>query len=246
MENTTYIALSRLDAQQRAMDVVANNIANANTDGFKAQRLLFSDYLSQQHGVQAPTGGTTLVYTQDRATYADRGDGALIQTGNPLDVALSGTGYFTLSTPAGTRLSRAGHFGIMADGRLADASGNLVLDKTGAPIQLSPSDTDVKISGDGTISTENGPVGQLGIVTVDDPSRLTPEGGKLYRSDAPLIPVAQPKVSQGALEGSNVQTITELTRMIQTQREFQFVSQFVESEAQRQQTAIDKIVQVQS
>lgn len=242
MENTTYIALSRLDTQQRAMDVVANNIANANTDGYKAQRVLFSDYLSKQHGVDAPTGGATLSYTQDRATYLDHQDGSLSQTGNPLDMALTGPGFFTVSTAAGPRLTRSGRFGMLSDGRIADASGNLLLDTGGNPLQLSPSDTQIRIAGDGTISTENGPVGKLGVVTVDDTNQLMPEGGKLYRAAAGTTPVALPKVSQGVVESSNVQPIIELTRMMQTEKEFQFVSQFIESEGQRQQSAIDKIV----
>jgi flagellar basal-body rod protein FlgF len=246
MENTTYIALSRLDAQQRAMDVVANNIANANTDGFKAERTMFSDYLSQQHGVTAPEGGTALAYTQDRATYLDRTSGSLVATGNPLDVALSGPGYFTVSTPDGPRLTRSGRFGLLADGRLADPAGNPVLDTGGNPIQLSPSDSQIKISGNGTITTENGQVGQLGVVAPNEPGKVIPAGGTLYRALGDTAAVAQPKIMQGATEASNVQPVTELTRMMQTQREFQFVSQFIESESTRQQNAIDKIAQAQS
>ena len=246
MENTTYIALSRLDTQQRAMDVIANNIANADTDGYKAQRVLFNDYLSKQHAVDAPRGGDVLAYTQDRATYLDGKDGTLTPTGNPLDVALSGPGFFTISTAAGPRLTRSGRFGLMPDGRVADASGNLLLDAGGNPLQLSPADTQIRISGNGTISTENGSVGQIAVVTPDDPNKLVPEGNKLYRADTTTTPLAQPKVSQGMVEGSNVQPIAELSRMIQNQREFQFVSQFVEDEAQRQQNAIDKIGQTES
>ena len=246
MENTTYIALSRLDTQQRAMDVIANNIANANTDGYKAQRTLFNDYLSRQRGVDATRCGDFLSYTQDRATYLDQKDGSLTTTGNPLDVAISGAGFFTVSTTAGTRLTRSGRFGLMPDGRVADASGNLLLDSTGNPLQLSPSDTQIRISGNGTVSTENGTVGQIAVVVPDDVNKLVPEGGKLYRADTTTAPVTQPRLSQGMVEGSNVQPIAELSRMIQNQREFQFVSQFVESEAQRQQNAIDKIGQAES
>ena len=245
MENATYIALSRLDTQQRTMDVIANNIANANTDGYKAQRTLFSDYLSRQHAVDAPRGGDVLAYTQDRATFLDQRDGSLTPTGNPLDVAITGSGFFTVSTAAGPRLTRSGRFGLMPDGRIADASGNTLLDAGGNPLQLSPADTQIRISGDGTISTENGSVGKIAVVTPDDVNRLVPEGGKLFRADTATTPVAQPKVTQGMVEGSNVQPIAELSRMIQNQREFQFVSQFVESEAQRQQNAIDKIAQAE-
>lgn len=228
------------------MDVIANNIANANTDGYKSERMLFSDYITPQKAVDAPRGGGILSYTQDRATYLDHKDGALTQTGNPLDLALTGPGFFTVSTSAGPRLTRSGRFGLMPDGRIADASGNLLLDTTGNPIQLSPSDTQIRVAGDGTISSENGSAGQVGVVAVDDPNRLVPEGGKLYRATATTTAVTQPKVNQGMVEASNVQPIAELTMMIQTQRDFQFVSQFVESEGQRQQSAIDKIIQLQS
>ncbi len=246
MENTTYIALSRLDTQQRTMDVIANNVANANTDGYKAQRTLFSDYLSRQQSVDAPRGGDVLAYTQDRATYLDQKDGSLTPTGNPLDVAISGSGFFTVSTSAGPRLTRSGRFELMPDGKVADASGNLLLDTSGNPLQLSPADTQIRIAGNGTVTTENGPVGQIAVVTVDDVNKLVPEGGKLYRADTTTTPASQPRLSQGMVEGSNVQPIAELSRMIQNQREFQFVSQFVESEAQRQQNAIDKIGQAES
>lgn len=243
MENTTYIALSRLDAQQRAMDVVANNIANSNTDGFKAQRVLFSDYLSRQQGTTSSPGGARHAYTQDRATYLDQREGTIVPTGNPLDVALSGSGYFTVATAQGTRLTRAGRFALGQDGTLSDASGNAVLDTGGQPIQLSPSDTQIRIAGDGTISTENGRVGQIAVVAANTPADVRPAGGTLYSTSSGTTPVTEPKVTQGATEASNVQAINELTTMIRTQREFQFTSQFVENEAQRQQSAIDKIGQ---
>ncbi|MCQ8279674.1 flagellar basal-body rod protein FlgF [Acetobacteraceae bacterium KSS8] len=246
MENTTYIALSRMDAQQRSMEVVANNIANANTDGFRAQRVLFSDYLSRQQNTIPSHGGAPYAYTQDRATYLDQREGAILPTGNPLDVALSGAGYFTVSTPQGTRLTRAGRFSLGQDGVLSDASGNAVLDVNGQPIQLSPSDTQIRIAGDGTISTENGQIGQIAVVTADTPADVRPIGGSLYATNSGTTPVAQPKVTQGAVEGSNVQSIAELTTMLQTQREFEFSSQFVEAEAQRRQNAIDKLGQASS
>lgn len=246
MENPTYIALSRLDSQQRAMDVVASNIANANTDGYKAQRVLFSDFLSRQRDVDAPSGSRELAYVQDRATYLDHADGALKQTGNPLDLAITGSGYFTVASANGPRLTRSGRFSLLPDGRIADPSGNLLLDTGGAPLQVAPTDTKIHVAGDGTISSENGPIGKVGIVTVNDPNMLVPEGGTLYRSGSDTTADPSPKIVQGAVEASNVQPITELTKMIRTQQEFQIVSQFVEDEGQRQQSAIDKLTQQQS
>ena len=246
MENSTYIALSRLDAQQRAMDVISNNIANANTSGFKASRTLFSDFLSRQDRVDPPKGSRELAYTQDRATYRDGKEGTLSSTGNPLDLALSGAGYFTVATANGTRLTRAGQFGITPDGRVADQEGNALLDTGGNPIQVGTSGAPVHVAGDGTISNADGTVGKIAVVDVADPNTLIPEGSRLSRPGGDTTPVTAPHVTQGMLENSNVQPIQELTRMMQMQRDFQFTTQLVEDEGQRQQSAIDKLSQQQS
>src|ERR1700733_5450452 len=132
------IANSRLVAQQRALDVIADNIANANTPGFKAERLLFNDWLSRQNGTAAGQGGNTIAYTQDRATWRDQHPGTLTHTGNPFDLAITGNGYFTVNTPRGPRLTRDGRFGLMPDGTVADSSGDALLDTAVKPVQRSP------------------------------------------------------------------------------------------------------------
>ena len=246
MENPTYIALSRLDAQQRTMDVIASNLANANTAGYKTERVLFSDYLVSQKDTDVAPGGRVLAFTQDRATYRDHTAGSLTQTGNPLDLALGGNGFFSVQTPSGVRLTRSGSFALQADGTVVDSAGNSLLDSGGSPIQLPPGDSKIQIAADGTISGASGQIGKVGVVDVTDLNGLTPEGGKLFRSTVPPQPVAQPKIVQGAIESSNVQPISELTTMMQTERDFQFVTQFVQSENERQQNSIDKITQTQS
>ena len=243
MENPTYIALSRLDAQQRTMDVIAGNIANANTVGYKSERVLFSDFLVRQKDTHTAPGGEVLSFTQDRATYQDHSAGSLTQTGNPLDLALGGSGYFSVQTPNGTRLTRSGRFGLLPDGTVADASGNALLDTSGSPIQLPAGDSRIQIAADGTISGDSGQIAKVGVVDVSDTNQLFPEGGRLFRADIAPQPATQPKIVQGSVEESNVQPITELTHMMQTERDFQFVSQFVQSEGDRQQSAIDKITQ---
>ena len=246
MENPTYIALSKLEAQQRTMDVVAGNIANVNTVGYKAERVLFSDFLVKQKDAYTAPGGRTLSFTQDRATYRDHSTGTLTQTGNPLDLALGSNGFFSVQTANGVRLTRSGRFGLRADGTVADSSGNALLDTGGSPIQLPAGDSHIQVAADGTLSAETGRIAQVGVVEVGDFNQLFPEGGKLFRSNVTPQPAVKPHVVQGSLEESNVQPITELTQMMQTEREFQFISQFVSSEADRQQSAIDKITQQQS
>ena len=243
MELPTYVALSRLIAQQRALDVTAGNLANLTTPGFKAERVIFSDWLSKQTRVDAPQGGSTVAYTQDRATYRELQAGSIQQTGNPFDIALTGDGYLTVETPRGPRLTRAGHFTPMADGKLGDADGNALLDASGQPIRVAAGDLRVTISGNGTVSSENGQLGKIGVVQPTDPNRMTAEGSRLLRSDGPTSPVAQPGIVQGAVEDSNVVPVLEMTRMMADLREFQFTSQFVQSEADRQQSSIDKLTQ---
>jgi len=243
MELPTYVALSRLAAQQRAMDVTATNLANASTPGFKASRVQFSDWLSSQTGTESFRGERSIAFTQDRATYRDQAAGTLQQTGNPLDLAISGEGYFTVDTPRGPRLTRAGRFGPLPDGSLGDGDGNSVLDSAGQKIRLAPNDTRITVSADGTISSESGTLGRIGVVKPADANRMRPEGGRTLRADSDTSAVATPKLVQGAVEDSNVQPIVETTRMMADLRSFQFTSQFVEAEAQRMQTAIDKITQ---
>jgi flagellar basal-body rod protein FlgF len=242
MDITTSLAASRLIAQQRAMDITANNIANANTPGYRTERVQFSDYIDRQAQTASAPGVKGIAYTQDRATYRDSQPGTVTHTGNPFDLALSGEGYFTVATKNGPRLTRDGRFGPMPDGTLADSSGNAVLDVNGKPIQIATTDTQVTIAGDGSVSTENGQVGKVGIVQPADPMKLRAEGATNFVSDAPTSPVASPAIIQGGIEDSNVQPVLEVTRMMDTQRQFQFVTQLIQAEGDRQQSAIDKLL----
>jgi flagellar basal-body rod protein FlgF len=241
MDNTSSIILSKLTAQQRAMDVTAGNIANASTPGYRAERMVFTDWLSSQQNTTAPKGDRTVAFTQDRATYREQAEGTLTQTGNPLDIAISGSGYFTVQTANGTRLSRAGRFSLQADGTIADANGNALLDTNNQPLKVGPEDTNLTVTADGGISSQNGPIGKIAIVTPADQNRMTAEGSRLFNPGGPTTQVVTPKLIQGTVEDSNVQPISELVRMMDTERNFQFATQFVDAEGQRHQTAIDKI-----
>ena len=242
MDLNSSIAASRLVAQQRAMDIAANNLANANTPGFKQERVQFADWLSHQSGTDVPRGGAIVNFTQDRATWRDLQPGALSHTGNTYDLALTSEGYFTVNTARGPRLTRDGRFGPMPDGTLADSNGNAVLDSGGQPIRIPPNATRVSVAGDGTISADTGPIGKIGVVKPNDPAKLQSEGGTLANAATGVAPVAAPGLVQGALEESNVQPVLELTRMLGDAREFQFVSQYIQEESDRQLGAIDKLL----
>ncbi len=243
MDNSTSIALSRLMAQQRTMSVIANNIANANTPGYRAERMQFSDWLVREPAAGEPSGDRALVFTQDRATWREQRAGPLTRTGNPFDLALGNpAAWFTVQTPNGPRLTRAGHFMLSAGGQIVDPDGNALLDRNGQKLALSPADTRITVAGDGTISSESGQIGQIGFVEPSTEANMQAEGSRLYATPDPTRPAAAPQLVQGAVEESNVQPIAELTRMMDDLREFQFTTQFVQAEADRQSGAINKIL----
>jgi flagellar basal-body rod protein FlgF len=242
MDVTTTLAASRLVAQQRSIEITANNLANANTPGYRTERVQFSDYIDKQSGTKPVRGGGSITYTQDRATYRESQAGTLTHTANPYDLGLTGDGYFTVNTPNGPRLTRDGRFGPTPDGTLADANGNAVLDTAGKPIQIASTDTSVTIAADGSVSAASGPLGKIGVVQPTDPMQLQAEGATSFVSNSPTTAVTSPGIVQGAIEGSNVQPIMEVTRMMDTERQFQFVTQLVQAEGDRQQNSIDKLL----
>jgi flagellar basal-body rod protein FlgF len=243
MDSPSYVILSRLSAQLRATQVVAHNLANADTPGFRASRPVFAQHLANQGQVEGPRAGRQVAYAWDRATWRESEAGPIARTGNPLDVAISGEGFFAVETPRGERYTRAGRFALGADGRLMDHHGHAVLNANGQPIAFAPGDTRIEIQGDGTIRSENGVLGRLRVVRFENEQALRAEGDRLFDpagQDPQDVP--RPQVVQGAVEGSNVQSVVEMTRMMAELREFQMATQFLERETERQQSVIDRVL----
>ncbi len=186
MENAQLIGLSRQIALQRQMDVVANNIANINTTGFKSEQLLFEEYLmpvARDRDFRVPD--QRLSFTQDWSTVHDMSAGAITQTGNPLDVALQGDGFLVVETPAGQRWTKAGSLQIDATGTLVNLDGHPVLSDAG-PVRFAAAETDVTIAQDGTISSSAGLKGRLRLVEFADPQETVREGDNLFSGGTPL------------------------------------------------------------
>lgn len=243
MDTAGYVILSRLTLQERATAVLANNIANADTPGFRAHRSVFAEQVRHAGGVEGPSALRDTAYVQDRATWRETGQGPVQQTGNPLDIAISGEGFFAVETPRGERFTRAGRFTLGADGRILDMDGNPLLSVEMQPLALPPGDARIEILGDGTVRTENGPIGRLRVVRFEDPQRLRAEGSRHFdAAGEPPLPLQRPALIQGAVEGSNVQPIAEMTRLTAELREFQFATQFAEREGERMQSVIDRLL----
>jgi flagellar basal-body rod protein FlgF len=248
MDTPGYVALSRLTAQRRATDVLATNIANADTPGFKASQALFAEHMARQSRVAGPSSARDVAFAVDRATWRDFTTGPMQQTGNPLDLALASEGFFAVETPQGERFTRAGRFTLSPDNRVVDAEGNAVLLEGGNPLALPPGDVRIEILGDGTVRTESGAQGRLRVVRFEDPQRLLAQGDRLLAAPPEMQPEPAERASvvQGSVEGSNVKPVVELTRLTAEMREFQFVAQFVEREGERLQTAVDRILRRRS
>ncbi len=230
-------------AQQRTMDVTANNIANSSTPGYKSEHVLFSDWLVPRSAHPGTGQDRAVAFAQDHATWRDQSAGSITQTGAPLDLAMTGKGFFSVQTPSGVRLTRAGRFTLGADGVVADESGNALLDSGGTPITINPGDGHITVASDGSLSTDHGQVAKVGVVQPTDLNRISAEGSRLFRSDSATAAVTRPGVVQGAVEQSNVSPMIEMSGMMQLSRDFQLISQFVQSEADRQQSSIDKMTQ---
>ncbi|NVN42476.1 flagellar basal-body rod protein FlgF [Asaia siamensis] len=241
MDSTAYIALSRIDVLKRSLEVTANNLANENTDGFKTSRQLFSQYVAHQKGAGHISGETDQIYTQDKATFRDFIQGPLRSTGNATDVAINGEGYFAVRTTQGVRLTRNGQFTRRLDGTITDGSGNPVLDRNGRNLVLRQENEEFTIAKDGTISTNDGALGMLGVVTVKNPQTLVAEGQYLMKPTTPTQPVLMPELHQAMLEGSNVNPVSETTHLVEIQRDYDLTFQLIQTEATRNQNAIDKI-----
>lgn len=236
MENSIYVALSRQMAVQRQLDVVSNNIANMNTAGYKNQRMLFTEFLEK------PGLHEKVSFVQDRAVVRDLQTGPMTQTGNPLDLALTGQGYFTVDTANGPRYTRAGNFRLNDQRQIVDGGGLPVLGDNGQPLAIPPNTTDIKVSGDGTVSTELGQVGKLNVVTFKNEQFMTEVGAGLYVTDEEPQPApAETKVAQGLLEQSNVKPVVEMTQMIEIQRQYASAQRLVDSEHERIRSMIQRL-----
>ncbi|MCK4305676.1 MAG: flagellar hook-basal body protein [Candidatus Eisenbacteria sp.] len=199
-----------------AQDILANNLANANTTGFRADRMAFQLINSQPPGagsIEAATSGPVLT------TRLDNGPGAYQVTDRPLDLALQGEGFFVVNTPEGDRYTRSGHFMLGDDGTLITPQGHAVL-SDGGPLTL-PGNTDVQITSSGQIRAQGRRIGRLQVVTFEEEPTFTHAGGGLLATEAEPMPADGSRVLQGVLEGPNVESVQAMVEMITLLRYFE-------------------------
>jgi flagellar basal-body rod protein FlgF len=253
MENIALIGLSRQAALRRELEVVANNVANINTTGFKADGAVFWEYLqTDARAEQFLSPDRRLSFVQDRMTWHDMAQGTVQQTGSPLDLAIDGDGMLVVQTPRGERYTRNGSLQVNGAGELVTGTGDRVMGDSG-PIVLAPTDRDIVITKDGTIKVREGQSlnsdstrGRLRLVAFANPQQLLKDGASTFRAPDGVLP--QPAINvnikQGSIEKSNVRSVVEMTRMIELTRAYTEVANILQQQNELRRNSIQQLAEV--
>lgn len=234
MDAAGYVTLTRQAGLMREMDIVAHNLANAATTGFRREGVVFSEF------VHAGGEGPPLSMARANTRAVDLSEGDMTETGGTFDFAIRGDGFFLVETPDGQRLTRAGSFSPSAEGELVTPDGHRLLDAGGAPVAIPAGAAQVTLSADGTLSANGQTVATLGLWRPADPLTLRHHEGTLFEAGATL-PADGASVLQGRLEGSNVDPLSEVARMIAVQRAYEAGQSFLLREDERTRSVIETL-----
>ena len=242
MDPLTAIAASGLRARMESLDLLANNVANATTGGYKADREFYSLYVAAEAG-EDNAGAMPLI----EKPWIDLSQGLLHSTGNPLDVALAGNGFFAVNGPTGPLYTRNGNFHVSADGRLMTAEGHPLRSTQGADLVIQGS-LPVEISRDGTIRQDGQVVGQLEVADFTSSAGLAKQGANYFRVADPSLrtPVPATSVEQGRLESANTGSAESAVRLVSVMRQFEMLQKAVTLGAEMNRQAIEQVARVGS
>jgi flagellar basal-body rod protein FlgF len=252
MNNALYVGLSRQMALQREMDVVANNIANSDTAGFKVETVRLQ---TDTKTPQVAGGGAKAVpinFVLDAGVQRDFGQGPLRPTGAPMDMAIPGDGFFSVQTAGGVRYTRDGRFALDGKGQIVDTNGNAVQSATGSAIVVDPLKASPSIARDGTVSQiepATGAVtviGRVGVNNFADPQALQKTASGMYENVSNLAPqpVKTAVVMQGMIENSNVDSIKQMARLIAVSRAYQSVANMMSQTGDTSDQSIQRLGRV--
>jgi len=229
MNSGMYSAISGNIAAMERMDVISNNLANVNTPGFKKDKMSFEGVLSSAAmPPTVPPGKTADPLLQKENFYTDFSAGPIKQSGNSFDLAIEGSGFFTVSTPNGLAYTRQGNFHLAADGTLVTADGYPVMGQ-GGEIKITGGKVD--IAANGAITADGTAAGTISLVDFPQPYNLTKAGSALFVPADPQQTAAtatSAQLRQGFLEGANVDSVTEMVQMIETNRYFEMCQRVIQ------------------
>ena len=243
MDALTGAAASGMRARMEALDMLANNIANGSAPGFKADREFYGLYLSSE-AADSPANPTTEPVIERQ--WTDFTQGTLTPTGNPLDLAISGKGFFAATSPAGTVFTRAGGFRMSAQGELETKEGYPVQGQDGKPIRLDPS-MGVAVGPDGSVRQDGQEVARVAVVDFPDTSALSKRGHTYFSSDTTVSPVpSHAELQQGKLESANTQPAEAAVRLVGVMRQFEMLQRAMSIGAEMNRRALDEVARVSS
>lgn len=243
MDNTLYVSLSRQMTLRKELDVVANNIANADTVGFKVESLMVA---ADPQTPKATPGARPIQFAFDNGLARDFGQGALTQTGGTLDLGLRGDGFFQVQTANGPRYTRDGRFSLDAQGQIVTAAGDPVLSDGGSPVSVDPTKGALLIGPDGTVTQRNQIAGKIGVVRFASLAALQKDGGSYYQNVSNIGSQAAPdtKIEQGMVESSNVNPVSQITRLIEVSRAYEQISNIMDGNSSLYNEAIQRLGKV--
>ena len=234
MDNSVYTTLNRQTGLMAEMRVIANNIANAATTGFRAEGVMFAEHVSD-----LGPGIPSLSMASPEARIFNSAQGGLTKTGGSFDLAIEGEGYFLIETPGGNRLTRAGGFMPSADGELVTPDGMRLLDAGGSPVTIPPGAAHIAIGRDGTLAADGAPVAQIGLWLPSGATGLVADGATRFEAPDGIEPLSGGNIFQGFLEESNVNPVLEIARMIEVQRAYELGQGFLDNEDRRIRSVIE-------
>lgn len=240
MDNSLLVSLSHQLAAYRAIDVIANNIANASTSGYKRESTKFEEYVARMQPAEGQKGVQQVSFVRDAGITRDTAQGALNQTNAPFDLALVGKGFFAVQTPQGLRYTRDGHFSLDANGQIVNSAG-YTLQGDGGAITITPDDGDIHIAPDGTVSGRTGQLAKVRVADFADENAMVKEGASLYATDQMAVTPPVINMRQGALESSNVQPVVEISHMIEVMRAYEATATLTKSQQDMQADAVEKL-----
>ena len=239
MDNALLLGLQSQRVLQRRMDVAANNLANINTGGFKADALVLEE--ADDTSAHADADPRDIRFVRDIGLMRDMSQGPIAMTGNPFDAAIEGEGFFMVQGPSGPLYTRDGAFALTGDGRLVTSEGRAVLSQGGAPLVFDPQGESPVIGRDGAIRVAGVEAGRIGVARFAAPGALSKVGDNLWSANGQQPGTFEGIIVQGAIEGSNVRPVIELTRLIEISRAYQSAAKIVSGSDELRQKAIERL-----
>lgn len=245
MENAALVTLSRQMALRREIDIIANNVANATTNGFKRRTSELGEFRARLASEDSFRRGEDrrVSFVIDKGTPLDISAGSLEATNNPMDMAIAGDAFFVVNTPQGERYTKNGATQIDSTGQLVNSDGYALQSDQGN-VQFTNQERDITFAADGTISSSEGTRGRLRLVRFPNAQVLENTGANVFSASVQPEPATNARVQSGFIERSNVNSVVEISRMIEVSRQYQSIASMLSRSDESRRNAIQKLSEV--